>query len=450
MSEKLQKVLARVGLGSRRYMEEVIAAGRITVNGNVATIGERIEPGAELRIDGRKINYQIEDEIRRRVLIYYKPEGEICSRNDPENRTTVFDNLPQITNDRWVMVGRLDINSTGLLLFTNDGELANRLMHPSNEIEREYAVRVMGEVTPEIRNNLLKGVELEDGFAKFESFSDIGGDGINRWYQVVVKEGRNREVRRLFESQGLKVSRLLRTRYGSVILPRELRTGRWIELDKKDIDKLVKLVELKPRQGTGLFGMSKRRNEKMLENPLPARREFRNKSNSGYKKSTNYNRQNEFAQSFDAPASFNEHSYNSQYTNQQNTYPSQNYSGQRNRRNNSQKHYTQGYGQQGYYESTGHGHSVRKNYEQSNRVAQQNNRASWDDKQPHYGAKPFTNHATSSRDDNKMRNRSNYQNENASRENNYDNRSSYNSTDRKPRQVPRSPYNRGGFKKNKY
>lgn len=272
MSEKLQKVLARVGLGSRRYMEEVIAAGRVSVNGQVAQVGERIEPGDELRIDGRKVSFQIEDEIRRRVLIYYKPEGEICSRNDPESRPTVFDQLPAIANDRWVMVGRLDINSTGLLLFTNDGELANRLMHPSNEVEREYAVRVMGEVTPQIKNNMLKGVVLDDGPAKFESFSEIGGEGINRWYQVVVKEGRNREVRRIFESQGLKVSRLLRTRYGTVILPRELRTGRWMELDKNDIDNLTKAVELKPRQGTGLYGMAKRRTERMQEKPMAARR----------------------------------------------------------------------------------------------------------------------------------------------------------------------------------
>ena len=272
MSEKLQKVLARVGLGSRRYMEEVIAAGRVSVNGQIAQVGERIEPGDELRIDGRKVAFQIEDEIRRRVIIYYKPEGEICSRSDPENRPTVFEQLPAIPGDRWVMVGRLDINSTGLLLFTNDGELANRLMHPSNEIEREYAVRVMGEVTPQIKNTMLKGVVLDDGPAKFESFSELGGDGINRWFQVVVKEGRNREVRRIFESQGLKVSRLLRTRYGTVILPRELRTGRWIELDKNDIDNLTKAVELKPRQGTGLFGMAKRRNERMQDKPMAARR----------------------------------------------------------------------------------------------------------------------------------------------------------------------------------
>ena len=272
MSEKLQKVLARVGLGSRRYMEEVIAAGRVSVNGQVAQVGERIEPTDELRIDGRKVQFQIEDEIRRRVLIYYKPEGEICSRNDPESRPTVFEHLPTIANDRWVMVGRLDINSTGLLLFTNDGELANRLMHPSNEVEREYAVRVMGEVTPLLKNNMIKGVVLDDGPAKFESFTEIGGEGINRWYQVVVKEGRNREVRRIFESQGLKVSRLLRTRYGTVILPRELRTGRWMELDKNDIDNLTKAVELKPRQGTGLFGMAKRRTERMQDKPMAARR----------------------------------------------------------------------------------------------------------------------------------------------------------------------------------
>jgi 23S rRNA pseudouridine2605 synthase len=160
MSEKLQKVLARVGLGSRRYMEEVIAAGRVSINGRIATVGERVEPTDELRIDGRKIAHQSEEETRRRVLVYYKPEGEICSRTDPEGRVTVFEQLPQIPNDRWVMVGRLDINSTGLLMFTNDGELANKLMHPSSEIEREYAVRVMGEVTPKMVLNLTNVVEL--------------------------------------------------------------------------------------------------------------------------------------------------------------------------------------------------------------------------------------------------------------------------------------------------
>lgn len=272
MSEKLQKVLARVGLGSRRHMEQAIVDGRVSVNGKLATLGDRIEATDELRVDGRLVHFTVESEARRRVLIYYKPEGEICSRQDPEGRPTVFDRLPPLKGERWVMVGRLDVNSSGLLLFTTDGELANRLMHPSNEIEREYAVRVMGEVTPEIRAALLAGVELEDGPAKFERISELGGEGFNRWLQVVVKEGRNREVRRLFESQGLKVSRLLRTRYGTVILPRTLKTGRHIELDKHDIDPLVELVQLRQRRGTGLYGLAKRRVEKMQENPLPARR----------------------------------------------------------------------------------------------------------------------------------------------------------------------------------
>ena len=272
MSEKLQKVLARVGLGSRRHMEEAIVEGRVSVNGKIAEIGQRIEATDELRIDGRRVSFTLEEETRRRVLVYYKPEGEICSRQDPEGRPTVFDNLPPLNGERWVMVGRLDINSSGLLLFTNDGELANRLMHPSNEVEREYAVRVMGEITPEMRQNLLNGVMLEDGPAKFESMSEVGGEGINRWYEVVVKEGRNREVRRLFESQALKVSRLLRIRYGTVSLARHLRIGRWLELDKDEIDGLAALVKLKPRIGTGLYGLAKRRAEKLEENPLPARR----------------------------------------------------------------------------------------------------------------------------------------------------------------------------------
>lgn len=272
MSEKLQKVLARCGLGSRRHMEQAIIDGRVSVNGKLATLGDRIEVTDELRIDARRVQFTIEDEMRRRVLVYYKPEGEICSRQDPEGRPTVFDRMPPLKGERWVMVGRLDVNSSGLLLFTTDGELANRLMHPSNEIEREYAVRIMGELTPEASRNLTNGVELDDGPAKFEKIAELGGEGFNRWWQVVVKEGRNREVRRLFESQGLKVSRLLRTRYGTVSLPRTLKTGRWIELDKPEIDTLIASVQLRPRKGTGLYGLAKRRMEKMQENPLPARR----------------------------------------------------------------------------------------------------------------------------------------------------------------------------------
>ncbi len=269
--EKLQKVLARLGLGSRRYMEDIISEGRVSVNGTIATLGQRVQETDELRLDGRKITIPTLQDTRRRVIAYYKPEGEICSKTDPEGRPTAFDQLPQIINDRWVMVGRLDINSTGLLLFTNDGELANRLMHPSSEVEREYAVRVMGDVTLEMRDNLIKGVVLEDGPAKFESFSDLGGEGINRWYQVVVKEGRNREVRRLFESQGLKVSRLLRTRYGTVSLPRELRTGRWVELEKHTVDQLAQSVKMAPRD-VPINPDTKRRIERQFDKPMQARR----------------------------------------------------------------------------------------------------------------------------------------------------------------------------------
>lgn len=270
--EKLQKALARLGLGSRRQMETVIAEGRVSVNGTIATIGDRVGQGDEIRVDGRLLRYTAESEKRRRILMYYKPEGEICSTHDPEGRPTVFERLPPLSHDRWVMVGRLDINSTGLLLFTNDGELAHRLMHPSNEIEREYAVRVMGEVTPEIMRNLTSGVQLEDGMAQFDEIIEKGGEGINKWYQVKLKEGRNREVRRLFESQGLKVSRLLRTRYGSISLPRELRTGRYLELDRREIDTLASLVNIRPRQGTGLYGIAKRRQERNEKRPLKARK----------------------------------------------------------------------------------------------------------------------------------------------------------------------------------
>ncbi|WP_019520393.1 23S rRNA pseudouridine(2605) synthase RluB [Faucicola boevrei] len=275
--EKLQKALARLGLGSRRQMEIVIQEGRVSVNGQVAKIGDRVGQGDEIRVDGRQLRYTAENEKRRRILMYYKPEGEICSSHDPEGRPTVFERLPPLSHDRWVMVGRLDINSTGLLLFTNDGELAHRLMHPSNEVEREYAVRVMGEVTPEILQNLTKGVELDDGLAKFDDIVEKGGEGINRWYQVKLKEGRNREVRRLFESQGLKVSRLLRTRYGTVSLPRELRTGRYMELDRSEIDNLANLVNLRPRHVAGLNTGAKRRKERLEKKPLKARRVHRSR-----------------------------------------------------------------------------------------------------------------------------------------------------------------------------
>lgn len=279
-TEKLQKALARMGLGSRRQMEEVIKAGRVSINQKPATIGDRVEQSDEIRVDGRLIKYKSEREKRRRVLAYYKPEGEICSANDPEGRTTVFERLPKLTHDRWIMVGRLDINSTGLLLFTNDGELAHRLMHPSNEIVREYAVRILGELTPEMMRNLTDGVMLEDGLAKFEDIRQGGGEGVNKWYHVKLKEGRNREVRRLIESQGLKVSRLLRTSYGSVDLPKELRTGRFIELDRKEIHRLIDLVGIRPREDMGVHGKAKEKKERFQKKPLKART-IRTTSRSG-------------------------------------------------------------------------------------------------------------------------------------------------------------------------
>ncbi len=279
-TEKLQKALARMGLGSRRQMEEVIKAGRVSINQKPATIGDRVEQSDEIRVDGRLIKYKSEREKRRRVLAYYKPEGEICSANDPEGRTTVFERLPKLTHDRWIMVGRLDINSTGLLLFTNDGELAHRLMHPSNEIVREYAVRILGELTPEMMRNLTDGVMLEDGLAKFEDIRQGGGEGVNKWYHVKLKEGRNREVRRLIESQGLKVSRLLRTSYGSVDLPKELRTGRFIELDRKEIHRLIDLVGIRPREDMGVHGKAKEKKERFQKKPLKART-IRTSSRSG-------------------------------------------------------------------------------------------------------------------------------------------------------------------------
>ncbi len=283
VGEKLQKLLARIGLGSRRGLEEIIKAGRISINGKVATLGDRATLTDEIRVDGRPVRLKAEREKRRRVLAYYKPEGEICSVSDPEGRPTVFDRLPKLTGDRWVMVGRLDINSSGLLLFTNDGELAHRLMHPSSQVVREYAVRVLGEVTPQIASTLTAGVELEDGFAKFDDIKEGGGTGVNKWYHVTIKEGRKREVRRMFESQALKVSRLIRTRYGTMILPKELRTGRFIELDAKEIGKLVESVGLRQRQGTGLNIATKEKQARIHKKPLKSR-EVRRKKHEEYER----------------------------------------------------------------------------------------------------------------------------------------------------------------------
>jgi 23S rRNA pseudouridine2605 synthase len=243
MSEKLQKILAQVGLGSRREMERWIEQGRVQLNGELAKLGERAGPSDEIEVDGKKVTRA--EVVPRRVLVYNKPEGEVCTRNDPDGRPTVFDRLPRIKGERWIAVGRLDINTAGLLLFTTDGELANKLMHPStNTVDREYAVRVAGEVTPEIIETLKKGVVLEDGMAKFTDVQFFDGEGFNQWYHVCIMEGRNREVRRLWESQEVKVSRLKRVRYGCIFLPKKVSVGRWLELDQKDTDELASLVNM--------------------------------------------------------------------------------------------------------------------------------------------------------------------------------------------------------------
>lgn len=244
MSEKLQKVLARAGFGSRRKLEEIIEAGQVMVNGMVANLGQRVTPQDAITIQGQTVSNIPAEEIPCRVILYHKPEGEVCTRNDPEKRATVFDNLPKLQRGRWIAVGRLDFNTAGLLLFTTHGELANALMHPSSQIEREYAVRVFGEVDGETLNRLRTGVKLEDGMAKFNNITDAGGQGHNHWYHVTLSEGRNREVRRMWESQGVKVNRLIRVRFGNIFLPRDLRKGSVRELPPKLIDELAESVDL--------------------------------------------------------------------------------------------------------------------------------------------------------------------------------------------------------------
>jgi 23S rRNA pseudouridine2605 synthase len=262
-SEKLQKVLARAGFGSRRTLESWIDQGRVTVNGRTAKLGDRVNEHDELRVDGMSVDYPYpDDQNTRRVLLYNKPEGQVCTRTDPQGRPTVFDPLPRMQGQRWVAVGRLDINTSGLLLFTTDGDLANCLMHPSSQIEREYAVRVYGEVGPEALANLKKGVMLEAGLAAFSNIADAGGEGQNHWYHVTISEGKNREVRRMWETQNVQVSRLIRVRYGHIHLPRDLRPGKWIELDPAEVDQLMGQVGVKLKKRTGLYGRSKVRAEK--------------------------------------------------------------------------------------------------------------------------------------------------------------------------------------------
>ncbi len=229
-AERIQKALARIGLGSRREIERWIGAGRITVNGRVAVLGDKITVTDRVYLDTDRVRLGAVSRLKTRVIMYHKPAGEVCTRRDPEGRPTVFAALPRLGTGRWIAVGRLDINTTGLLLFTNDGALAQRLTHPSSVIDREYAVRVLGEVDDGVMRRLRQGVALEDGLACFSDIVDAGGEGANHWYHVTLMEGKKREVRRLWESQGVRVSRLIRVRFGVAALPRRLRPGAIKEL----------------------------------------------------------------------------------------------------------------------------------------------------------------------------------------------------------------------------
>jgi 23S rRNA pseudouridine2605 synthase len=237
--ERLQKVLANAGMGSRRQIEGWIVEGRVEVNGVAAELGQRVNPDDVIFVDGKRVAKRLLEAPVREVIVYNKPEGELVTRKDPEGRHTVFERMPKLKHGRWIPVGRLDINSSGLLLLTTDGELANQLMHPSRQVEREYAVRVMGEVTEEQLKALTHGVELEDGPARFEEIVESGGEGINRWFHVVIMEGRQREVRRMWEAVGARVSRLKRVRYGSVILESALKVGRWRYLTEQEVNDLL-------------------------------------------------------------------------------------------------------------------------------------------------------------------------------------------------------------------
>lgn len=245
-SQKLQKVLAQSGLGSRRAMEEIIKSGKVKVNGEAATLGMRVTSADEIQVGRRQIKFKVTSRLPR-VIVYHKVDGEIVSRDDPQGRRSVFEKLPVIRSAKWLAVGRLDFNTGGLLIFTTSGELANRLMHPRFEVEREYAVRLFGMLSPTQIQELKTGVRLSDGMAKFDALEDQGGEGRNRWYRVVLKEGRNRVVRRMFEALGLQVSRLMRVRFGIVSLPPRLKRGQWVELKEAEISQLLEWAGSAPQ-----------------------------------------------------------------------------------------------------------------------------------------------------------------------------------------------------------
>ena len=242
--ERLQKVLAFSGWGSRREAEAWISEGRVTVEGKVAELGMRVKQGDDVRVDGKRVNLRWADRLPR-IVIYHKQEGELVTRDDPQGRTTVFERLPKLASSKWIAIGRLDFNTSGLLLFTTSGDLANYMTHPSFEIEREYAVRVMGEITTTQMNEMTKGIKLEDGDAHFDFIEDQGGEGVNHWYRVILKEGRNREVRRMFEHYELTVSRLMRVRFGMFGLPARLKRGQFYELNESEVLAALKWADLR-------------------------------------------------------------------------------------------------------------------------------------------------------------------------------------------------------------
>ncbi|MCK4840561.1 MAG: pseudouridine synthase [Methylococcales bacterium] len=257
--ERIQKVLARGGIGSRREVERWVEEGRLQVNGEKATPGIHLKSGDQVSINGRSVNWEKYTMQPTRVIVYNKPTGEVVTRRDPQGRPVVFSRLPKLDIGRWIAVGRLDINTSGLLLLTNNGELANRLMHPSRELDREYAVRILGEVPDEMIELLKKGVELEDGKAHFHDIQFFSGEGANKWFHVVVKEGRNRLVRRLWESQGVTVSRLMRVRYGPAVLPGNVRAHKYYELNSKELALLMNIVDLEEEKSLKPALMKKRR-----------------------------------------------------------------------------------------------------------------------------------------------------------------------------------------------
>jgi 23S rRNA pseudouridine2605 synthase len=273
LSEKLQKIMAGAGVASRRESERWIEAGRVSVNGTIATLGDRATSTDLIRVDGKPLKITKPENFQRKMIAYHKPEGEISTKKDPEGRPTIFDTLPNIRNSRWLSVGRLDFNTSGLIFFTNDGDLANKLMHPAQEIVRKYAVRVRGQVSDDILLQLQQGVELDDGEAHFETVEDAGGERTNHWYHVTLKEGRNREVRRMWEAFDIQVSRLHRIKYGPFELPRALKRGRWRELTPDEMADFEKLAGLKSNTKTKIVRQSK--NPKRQNKRLKARKVFK-------------------------------------------------------------------------------------------------------------------------------------------------------------------------------